>query len=274
MEQRFTWQYRANNFAGREWNVHAPRNMIILVHGIGEHTGRYQDMAAYFNKQGYGVIGIDHYGHGGSDGKRGASKGFKFYFEYLEAFIHYVNKRYAVPSILYGHSMGGGIVCGIILRSTLPIQGAVVTSPALLTYRHVPSYLFKVLAVLNYFIPHLRINQGLDIRKLSHDLQIVEAFKSDPLNHHKMSIRLVYTMLSNGYWCLAHAHLLKKPMLLLHGDADEFTNVTGSRKFAQAAPKQLLTYKEWAGGFHELHNEPINEEVLAFIGGWLHSLNG
>lgn len=272
MKEHFTWKYHELKFAGIEWKVADPNKVIVLVHGIGEHINRYDSLAKYFNQYGYLVIGIDHYGHGASDGQKGASKGFSFYFEYLQAFLNYVRQQYNKPIILYGHSMGGGIVTGFILKNIIPIDAAIITSPALLTYRRVPRYLLTILSVLNKLIPNIRIKQGLNLQKISHDKQVIEAFKKDPLNHDKMSIRLAYSMVINGLWCIEHAMQLKIPTLLIHGDADEFTSVEGSRLFASKAPAGLLTYKEWSGGFHELHNEPNKMEVLGFILSWLNKL--
>ncbi|MFC6099038.1 alpha/beta hydrolase [Olivibacter domesticus] len=272
MKAHFTWKYQDIKFAGIEWKAADPHKIIVLVHGIGEHIERYDNLAKYFNQYSYHVIGLDHYGHGTSDGQKGASKGFSFYFEYLQAFLDYIHQQHNKPIILYGHSMGGGIVTGFILKYKSSIQAAVITSPALLTYRKVPRYLLMILAVLNKLIPNMRIKQGLNLQKISHDHQVIEAFKKDPLNHNKMSIRLAYSMLINGLWCIEHAQQLKIPTLLIHGDADEFTSVEGSRLFADKAQKNLLTYKEWGGGFHELHNEPNKMEVLAFILSWLNKV--
>lgn len=273
MKENFTWKYDELKFGGIEWSVSNPNKIMVVVHGIGEHMDRYDALAKYFNQQSYHVMGIDHYGHGKSDGKRGASKGFEFYFDYLSAFLDHIQQKYNKPIILYGHSMGGGIVTGFVLKRSSLIDAAIITSPALLTYRKVPKYLLNVLAVLNRLVPNLRVEQGLDLQKISHDVAVIEAVKKDVLNHSKMSVRLAYSMVINGLWCIEHAQQLKIPALLIHGDADEFTSVEGSRLFAERAPNQLLTYREWPGGFHELHNEPNKKEVMEFIALWLKKLD-
>jgi len=272
MKENFIWKYAQLDFSGTAWRVFAPSKVIVLVHGIGEHVGRYNEMAQYFNQHNYDVIGIDHYGHGRSPGKKGASKGFEFAFNYLGAFIDYVQNSYNKPIILYGHSMGGGIVTGFILKRNSPIEAAIISSPALLTYKKIGYFQQKALAVLNYIIPHIRIEQGLDLQKSSHDPKSISAFESDPLNHSKMSIRLIYTMIKNGFWCLKYPQRLRVPTYLFHGDADEFTSVQGSRLFASKASSNLLTYREWPGGYHELHNEPNKNEVFDAILAWLASL--
>lgn len=269
MKENFIWVYNELKFGGLTWRVPKPDRVMVIVHGIGEHIGRYDEMARFFNQHNFSVIGIDHYGHGKSPGKRGASKGFDFSFDYLTAFLNKVKQQFQKPIILYGHSMGGGMVTGFVLKRVPPIEAVIISSPALLTYKKVPKYLLGTLAVLNKLIPDLRVEQGLDIQKSSHDPKAIAAFQQDTLNHSKMSIRLAYTMVSNGFWCLEHARELKIPALLIHGDADEFTSVEGSRLFAKRVPQQWLTYKEWPGGYHELHNEPNKMEVFQAILDWL-----
>lgn len=267
--QYFDWKYNDIRFAGTVWIPEAFHKVLVIVHGIGEHIGRYAHMAEFFNQKGYVVIGIDHYGHGRSEGKRGACLGYEFYFDYLEAFLNYVAEQYKVPVNLYGHSMGGGIVTGFVLKRQPVIQAVVISSPALIVAKKLPSFLLTLLKGINALVPNLRIKQGLDVNKISHDKDVVTAFNNDPLNHDRMSIRLAYEMITNGQWCIDHAGQLRLPALLIHGNADEFTSVEGSRIFASKAPPHLLTYKEWDGGYHEMHNEPEKLIVLQYIFDWL-----
>lgn len=267
--QSFNWTYNEQNFSGITWHPEYFYEVIVIVHGIGEHVGRYEHLGHYFSDRGYAVIGIDHYGHGRSAGARGASKGFEFYFDYLSAFLGHVKTLYNKPIILYGHSMGGGIVTGFLLKRQPHVKAAIISSPALLIARKVNPVLHFILKCLNAIIPNFRVSQGLDVNKISHDKKVVEDFKNDKLNHDKMSITLALGMIENGAWCLENADKLQVPSLLIHGDKDEFTDVRGSRLFAERAPKNLLLYKEWPGGYHELHNEPFKEDVLYFIAEWL-----
>lgn len=267
--QYFDWEYKNIRFAGTAWIPDRFHKVLVIVHGIGEHIGRYAHVADFFNQKGCAVIGIDHYGHGRSEGKRGASLGFEFYFDYLEAFLQYVEEQYKVPIDLYGHSMGGGIVTGFVLKRQPAIHAAIISSPALIVAKKLPSFLLSLLKGINAIVPNLQIKQGLDVNKISHDKDVVTAFNKDPLNHDRMSIRLAYEMIMNGLWCIDHAKQLKIPALLIHGNDDQFTSVEGSRKFVRNAPSNLLTYKEWDGGYHEMHNEPEKLIVLGYISDWL-----
>ena len=265
----FYWTTRHTRFHGLEWIPGQYSHVMIIVHGIGEHIGRYDAVAAYFADKGFAVTGIDHYGHGRSDGDRGASKGLQFTMDYLGDYLRYVQEQYGKPVVMYGHSMGGGMLAGFLLRKQPAIEAAVLSAPALIVARRPGALLRGFLRVAAAVLPNLRISQGLDITKISHDTREVEKFRADPLRHGKMSLRLANDMIQNGLWCLRHAKQLHVPALLIHGNADELTAVEGSRLFAERAPQNLLTYKEWLGDYHELHNELNNKDVLFYVNKWL-----
>jgi len=266
--KEFNWSYLGTRFSGRSWLPANFKAIVILIHGIGEHTGRYAHVAAHFNHEGFGIIGIDHYGHGKSEGKRGASQGYEYAFDYLDSFLEHVQWLHDKPVLLYGHSMGGGMAMGYILKRKPRIKGAIISSPAFIVSRDPGPFLRGLLHVLYKLAPGLRIPQGLDLNKISRNKSVAKAFLKDGLNHGLMSIQLAYEMIENGKWCLAHAHELATPVLLIHGDADEFTSVKGSRYFAGHAPAEYLSYREWKGGYHELHNDPEQEEVLDALTSW------
>ncbi|RFS26405.1 lysophospholipase [Chitinophaga silvatica] len=269
----FYWSFQQTRFHGNSWVPANFNRVMIIIHGIGEHLGRYAHVAEYFTTQGFAVVGIDHYGHGLSDGKRGASKGYEFTFDYLSAFLQHIKDTYHLPVVMYGHSMGGGILMSYLLKRKPAIQAAVVSAPALIVADGPGTVLKSMLKVLSKVVPNFTIKQGLDINKISHDPKQVTKFEQDPLRHDKLSLRLANDMIQYGAWSIAHADELKIPTLLIHGTADAFTAVEGSRSFAGKAPKQWLTYREWEGMYHELHNEPENREVLSFISGWLSNVN-
>ncbi|SHL57589.1 Lysophospholipase, alpha-beta hydrolase superfamily [Chitinophaga jiangningensis] len=265
----FYWTARNTRFHGIQWVPEQYSHVMIIVHGIGEHIGRYDAVAAYFADKGYAVTGIDHYGHGGTDGLRGATRGLDFTMDYLNDFLWHVQDLYNKPVVMYGHSMGGGMLTGFLLRKQPNIEAAVISAPALIVARRPGPLLRAFLRVAATILPNLRISQGLDITKISHDVQQVEKFRADPQRHDRMSLRLANDMIVNGLWCLHHAKNLQVPSLLIHGSADELTAVEGSRLFAERAPQNLITYKEWPGDYHELHNEVNSKDVLFYINKWL-----
>lgn len=265
----FYWTFKQTQFHGIHWLPQKFDKVMIIVHGIGEHIGRYDQVAAFFMQQGYAVIGIDHYGHGKTDGHKGASRGFEFMFDYLKAFLRHVKTQFSKPVIMFGHSMGGGVLTGFLLKRQPEILAAVISAPALIIGTRPGPLLKGALKVITAIAPNFRISQGLDINKVSHDPLAIEKFENDPLRHDKISFRLANDMIQNGAWCLEHADQLKVRSLLMHGSADEFTAVEGSRLFAKRAPANLLTYKEWDNLYHEMHNEPESAEVLQYVADWL-----
>jgi acylglycerol lipase len=265
----FAFTTQNTRFAGVTWEPPQYDKVMVLVHGIGEYTARYAPMAEFFTQHGFLVTGIDHYGHGNSDGKRGASKGVDFVFDYLQAFLEEVKRKYGKPVVMYGHSMGGGITTGFILHRQPRIVAAVISAPLLILPSEPSAFMKSVANFVSRILPNVTIKQPLDINKISRDPAEVEKFKNDPLRHDKMTLLLGASILRNGDWCLEHADLLNIPTLLMHGNADEFTSVKGSRLFAERAPKSLLTYKEWDGSYHEIHNEINKQEVWQFTLNWL-----
>ncbi|PZF74551.1 alpha/beta hydrolase [Taibaiella soli] len=265
----FQWFFKGVRLAGSTWEPETIDRVIIIVHGIGEHMGRYDYLARHFIKQNYLVTGLDQYGHGNSEGKRGTTKGFDFYFDCLDAFIHYVKEEWGKPVVVYGHSMGGGILAGYLLKRQPQLLAAVLSAPALILASEPSLLLTKTVGVLSKLAPDYRISQGVDLNKISHLPEVVSSFKNDPLHFDKVSLQLAYEMVQNGKWCIGHANLLQIPTLLIHGDADEFTSIKGSDQFAANAPKQFISYKKWPGAFHELHAEPDRDEFLGFVEGWL-----
>ncbi|NIG54202.1 alpha/beta hydrolase [Chitinophaga sp. Cy-1792] len=265
----FYWSSNNSRFHGIQWVPAEFTHVMIIVHGIGEHIGRYDHVASYFAERGYAVTGIDHYGHGLSDGARGASRGMRFTMAYLWDFLQHTKEQYGKPVVMYGHSMGGGALTGFLLRKQPHIAAAVISAPALIVARRPGAFLRTVLNIGARLLPNLRVSQGLDINKISHNRAAVEKFRDDPLRHDRMSLRLANDMVRNGLWCLHHADLLKVPSLLIHGNADELTAVEGSRLFAERAPAGMVTYKEWPGSYHEMHNEDNSSDVLLFVYQWL-----
>ncbi len=132
MQRDFTWEYKGRNFHGITWQPARFDRIMVIIHGIGEHVERYAPLAEFFNEEGYLVTGIDHYGHGKSDGKRGDALELEEIFDYLEAFLQYTWDTHPGPMVLYGHSMGGGLLTGLLLHRHPDVQAAVISAPALI----------------------------------------------------------------------------------------------------------------------------------------------
>ncbi|MGQ9620626.1 MAG: lysophospholipase, partial [Bacteroidales bacterium] len=244
------------------------RAFIILVHGLGEHVMRYNELSVKFSREGIGFAAIDLPGHGRSEGKRGHIKGIEVTNEILDILLSEYRKTYRdLPVFLYGHSLGGGIVMRYLLEKKPVIDGAVVTSPWIrLTFQ--PSKSRILLArMMKHIFPSLIQPTGLVTEHLSHNNDIVDKYINDPLVHDKISVSLFYAAVSSSDYILKNAKTLSVPLLLLHGSEDQITSPDGSREVASKS--EMITFRLWEGGYHELHNEPFRDEVFSFILSWI-----
>ncbi|MGC1391724.1 MAG: lysophospholipase [Bacteroidales bacterium] len=242
--------------------------VIILVHGIGEHIHRYDHWAEMFNKEGIGFAGVDLPGHGRSDGNRGDIKSYALLEEMIDILIKSCRQTFpACPLYLYGHSLGGGIVLDYLLHRNPKVKGAIVTSPFLRLAFEPPKIKLILVSVMKNLIPGLIQPSGLNVNYISHDKAVVERYKSDPLVHDKISVRLFAGALAAANYSFTHASELKIPVLILHGSEDMLTSPEGSREFA--GKTNMAELKIWDGGYHELHNEPFKDEVFKYIMEWV-----
>jgi alpha-beta hydrolase superfamily lysophospholipase len=241
---------------------------IIMVHGVGEHIRRYSHWADWFNEKGIGFTGVDLPGHGKSDGKRGRLNSYALADEMLDILINEHKKTFpGIPVFLYGHSLGGGIVLPYILKKNPKIEGAIVTSPWLRLSFEPPKTKVLLAGIIKSIIPSLAQPSGLVVSHISHDQQVVDAYRADPLNHSKISVGLFHSAVSAANYSLNHAQDLKIPLLLIHGSDDLITSPMGSREFASKTP--MAEFKIWDGGYHELHNELFKHDVFTFIEKWI-----
>lgn len=244
--------------------------VVILVHGIGEHIGRYDHWIKKFNGRGFAFVGLDLPGHGKSDGKRGHIRSYSVTDEMLDTLIREYRKTFpGLPMFLYGHSLGGGIVLDYLIRRDPPVKGAVVTSPYLRLAFEPPKFKLILASVMENIFPSLVQSSGLVIEHISRDPGVVADYKSDPLIHGKISVSLFNSATSAATHSLTHAENLRIPLLLLHGSDDKLTLPDGSREFASKCTHATLKILE--GGYHELHNEPFKDEVFSVIAEWIES---
>lgn len=248
--------------------AHPAKALAIQVHGLGEHCGRYDHVARYFNANDIAFYGFDHHGHGRSEGKRGHIPNYAVLMEEIDQALVEAEQHFPlVPKILYGHSWGGNIALNYLLRNKHDFVAAVVTDPWLHIPK-VPAFQEAMARFMNRIFPGLTQNNGLKTEDLSTDPEVGEAYEKDPLVHSKISVRLFVDSDDAAKWALEHAFELPTPLLLMHGKEDKITLPSGSEAFAQSNPKVQL--RLWDGLRHEIHNEPVKgdvmEEMVAFIG--------
>ena len=254
-----------------------PKAVICLVHGLGEHSGRYAHVAATLNDAGYLLFGFDLRGHGKSGGPRGHTPSYETLMDDISRLLAEAAQRYpGNPQFLYGHSLGGNLVLnyalrrcsGQALRRKPQMAGVIATSPAIRTATPLPSSQLTLAKIMNKIRPGMQMANGLALDGLARDPEVIRAYTGDLLVHNKISVRLATGMLEAGEWALAHASEFPVPLLLAHGTADKLTSAPASQEFA-AKVHGDCTLKLWEGFYHETHNEPEKAEVLAFMIDWL-----
>jgi alpha-beta hydrolase superfamily lysophospholipase len=271
-EKSMEYSIRLNNGLVLRGFIASPgdktRANIIFVHGIGEHMQRYEGWAEMLNKQGIGFTGVDLPGHGRSDGPRGYIKSYALTDEMLDILHESSVKTFPeIHVFIYGHSLGGGIVLDYLLRKKPVIKGAIVTSPWLKLSFEPDKFKIVLASVMNYILPGLVQPSGLIVDHISHDKEVINKYKTDPLVHDKISVSLFHSAMSSAAHSLEHANELAVPLLLMHGSDDQICSPEGSRLFASKAPMTEL--KIWDGGYHELHNEPFRQDVFDYLMKWI-----
>ncbi|MEO7390854.1 MAG: lysophospholipase [Ramlibacter sp.] len=262
-----------DNLAMQDWplpeGLHL-RGVVVIVHGLGEHAGRYDHVARRLNTWGFAVRGYDQYGHGESDGVRGALPVPARLLDDLSDVIESTRMRMepGVPLIVLGHSMGGLVAAShVALRKSPQVDALVLSSPALDPgFNPLQKLLLKFLPRL---VPNLTVGNGLDADFISHDPAVVAAYKSDSMVHDRISARLARFIAEGGPLVLQRAGEWTVPTLLMYAGADKLVNPRGSRAFAAAAPAQAVTARCFDELFHEIFNELESEPVFDALKTWL-----
>lgn len=255
---------------GQSWQPEdRPRAVVCLVHGIGEHSGRYVHVADSLIQSGYALISFDLRGHGKSEGPRGHIPSYEAIMQDISSLLEVSNKKFPQsPFFLYGHSLGGNLVLNYVLRRQSHLKGVIATAPWLRLAFEPPAFKIALGKITNYIWPSFSQKSGLDTKALSRNLKVVHAYENDPLVHDRISARMFISFYQAGHWVLEHALELPIPLLLMHGGADRLISVEASREFTGKITKNC-TLKIWDGLYHEIHNEPEKEEVFKFLIDWL-----
>lgn len=254
----------------REWLPDGPaRALLLVVHGAGEHSGRYAHVAEKFCQRGFVVAALDHPGHGRSAGRYGHLDRFDDYLATLHQYQQLLAPQFpGLPMVLLGHSMGGLISASYLLQHQQDFVACALSGPAITTELEpgpVQRTLVQLLSVLWPTLPALQ----LDASGVSRDPEVVAAYQADPLVHHgKMSARFVAELFAAMQQVQERAGEIRLPLLLMHGEADSLTAPAGSRLLHERAGSADKTLKLYPGLYHEIFNEPEQDEVLAELLAW------
>jgi len=261
----------------RRWpTTGAARGTVLVVHGLGEHSGRYADLARALNDAGWHAAAPDLRGHGESAGPRGGIPDALALLSDLSVAIDHLRGSGApAPLVLLGHSMGGLIAARFVAADLLGpapawfrrVDGLVLSSPAL--DPGLSAFQRGLLKTLAPLAPRLAVGNGLRPAWICRDAEVVRRYVEDPLVHDRVTPRLVRFIVEAGRQVIACAPRWKLPTLLMWAGADRCVAPAGSAAFAAAAPADVVSSRAWPGLFHEIFNEPERAEVTTRLLQWL-----
>lgn len=280
MYQLFDFEKRGNVIQGYHFPCENPDHVVCLVHGIGEHAGRFARVAGYFEKEKIAVVSMDLRGHGRSRGKRGACAPRREVLRDLDALVEYAQEFYpGVPIVMYGHSMGGNITLDYRARgghNDVP-AGYIISAPWIRLVRPVSGGLLTAVKLLSKIAPDFQIKSEFPEEQLG-NVEYVRPYKDDPLVHPYATALCAYEGFSIGTALEKgtnedNGRAVKTPCLLMHGTEDLICDIQGSRAFAKFQDPQSFTMVEWPGYYHEIHNggphgetgEAVIQRAITFI---------
>ncbi|MEA3338557.1 MAG: alpha/beta hydrolase [Chloroflexota bacterium] len=245
-----------------------PKAILPIVHGLGEHSGRYGNVVDWFAPQGYAVYAFDLRGFGRSPGPRGYINEWAEFREDVGAFLAFVREQEpGRPLFLLGHSMGGLIVLEYALRYPEGLAAVIASGPALAV--DIPPILMLLSKVLSGILPRLTLDTKLDAATISRDPAVVEAYLNDPLVHSKATPRFGVEFPRAIEWTQVHAAEMKTPCLIVHGGDDRLVPLEGSRIFYENMTLDDKERQVYDGYYHEVFNDIGKERVLAAVETWV-----
>lgn len=249
-----------------------PKAIVCLIHGLGEHTGRYAHVGKALNDAGYALFGFDLRGHGQTGGPRGHFPSLDVVMQDIRQFFAFQKQNHPnIPVFLYGHSLGGLLTLSYVIQHPEGIKGVIVTGSALRSALQEQKGKIAMARILGTLAPAMTIPSGLEAAAISRDQKVVDAYVNDPLVHDKTSLGLGKAALTAIDLCFAHAKEFKPPLLIMHGKMDRLTYPSGSEDFAKLAGEtnKDVTLKLWEGLYHEIHNESEQAEVFKVMIEWM-----
>ena len=260
----------------QSWTPVSPRGVIVIIHGLAEHSGRYKETAEFLSANGWAVYACDLRAHGLSPDPPKAGRvhvnRFEDYFRDVDALTALAREQHTeLPMYLLGHSMGGLISIRYSLEKPAGLAGTIISSPALGTHPEFkPPLLLKLMvSILSRLAPRLLIASDLDTQAISRDPAVVKAYISDPLVSQKVSTRWYDEILKSMKKAHQGAASLRIPMLLMQSGADRLVDPLAPGRWANATPDGLVDLVVWDGLYHEMFNEPEKDQVRSRLLEWL-----
>lgn len=251
-------------------SAHKPKAVVALVHGIGEHSGRYAHVAEAFVNAGYAFSAFDHRGHGKSGGPILYAPSYEHMRKDIDSHIQHTRERFpGAPLVIYGHSMGGSLVLSWLFSRKPDVACAIASSPGLGSGTPQPPLKILFGRIMSRIIPTLVIPTGFPMTGLSHDPEVEARSKADPTCREGISVRLGLEILAAGDWIRAQKSV-SVPLLIMQGTVDKFVDPQMTITFTKELSGDV-TLKVWDGLYHELHNETEKAAVIGYMIGWADS---
>jgi acylglycerol lipase len=255
--------------AYRAWPKTGAEVSFAVVHGLGEHSRRYERFAMGMARHGYATFAVDLRGHGKSRGPRGHVASWSKWTEDVAAFVAHVEGIAGTEVVPVGHSFGGAALLSTVLAGKLPhTRRFVLSSPALRLKAHVPGWKIALGKATSTLMPRMTLANNVDAATLSRIPEVVEAYRTDPLVHNKISSRLYAEWANACKRIFEHAGEIKLPFLILAGTDDRLIDPTGSEELHRVAAS-MSELRLLEGRYHEPFNDLDSEEVFAVIADWL-----
>ncbi len=247
-----------------QWQrIPEPRGVILIVHGIGEHIGRYRTLEDWFCENGFTCCGYDQRGHGRSTGRRTHVRNFSKYVADFQQITAAVRERESgLPVFVYAHSMGTVVALLGVDREPTYYRGLIIASPAIAMGSTIPGWLVKTGGVLGKFLPNFKVPSLIEPGNLSHDPKIAADYEKDTLVGGTVTLGWLASMLDAQKEALLRAPDIAVPVLVLHSQADLVADISGTRQLTARLPKEKVTFHEYARPYHELHNEIATERTV------------
>jgi alpha-beta hydrolase superfamily lysophospholipase len=250
-------------------NVDDAIAVVCLLHGHGEHSGRYSHVIEHLNNKGISCVSFDFRGHGISEGKRGHIPSIEVVLNDVEESLKLVRLNHLdIPMFLFGHSFGGCVVLNYVLRKPITeLKGFISSSPWLALAFEPPSWKVKLGEFMASTLPRFTLASELDPNHLSKDEPVGIDYVADALVHNKISAGFFSEVSKSGKYALENANNVKLPGLVYHGNADKVIDFESSKLFASKS--ENVEFKEFDGVYHEPHNDLEKEEVLNTLSSWI-----
>jgi len=259
----------------QKWIPSQVRRVFVVQHGFGEHSGRYGNLLDALDGTGAAVYAIDSRGHGKTGGKRGHVDQFQNYVDDLADLIQLARKENMNDEVyLLGHSLGGVIALQYATQGTNQgnLSALILSSPGLVIHMDFGKQIKKGLAAtLSRIMPAVTLDANLDLKFLSHDQAVIDAYKADPLVHGKISFQMGSNLFHVGSALFKKSEQLTVPLYLFHGESDQIVSSEGSKRLYDCAGSKDKTLKIYPNLFHETMNETLADKtkVLGDLKAWI-----